>query len=610
VTEFIYKNTGAEATALYLPGSDGNFLLSASYGKSIGYKLETSFSHDFPTLNSGRPIEINLGEVPNQGDKIFPVVNPGFSYLYIVPLIYPGEILGVMVVCSVSKNAFSSEELSYLRILAGITALSMRENETINKAHFLYKAGAEVSADKDITEMMKSITNGVTEALKIKGCSIQLFDRNRERLINCISTGLSADFLEKGPVLDKKILSQILDGENIENGDAAGSADAQHKEAVVSEGIASTISVPLITGGEIIGVLKAYTSTHHSFKAEEIAFLEAYSSYGALIIRNAQRLNRIHTISLLGNIISTLNDLDEIYEVSAQHISEVMSVKASIVMTFDRDQNVLNVSAYHGVNDDYAEYIKIDQPNIINLVRMGEVFQVEDICSDDRVQFRDISILEGISSYLSVPLYCEGKVTGTIRALTSYRHKFSREEEEYLKAVSSFISLAHENVLAQNRSAFIGDILEEITSDPGNKTHLTEIINGLTEFLNIKACTLGFFTPSGKEITLEYAGIFDETPVIFEKREDRPDTKDFPAKIREKLTSGCQVMRIKGSGIDMHDALKDLGNLNQAFFYPIYKNQILTGAITLYTAGNQTLSPGELKFASSLVSLVNILSLP
>ncbi|MCE1246187.1 MAG: GAF domain-containing protein [Firmicutes bacterium] len=606
VTEHIFKNTEANATALYLPGERDSFVLSATYGNNMGYNLKPSFLHDFPELKSGTPVTINLEEDSIFLRHIFPVKKPTTGNLSLIPIIFDRDIKGIIIVLSESDSGLTNEEISWLKILSVITAISIKEKETISKVSFVYHAGSQAASYQEISDMLKIVTDGVCEALKIKGCSIQLFDRHRERLINCVSRGLSHHFLEKGPVSDKYIIARILEGKNIMSTDAARDADSQHREAFISEGIVSTFSVPLVSDNDIIGVLKAYTSSPHRFTIEETAFLETFASYSALIIKNAQRLNRIHSINLLGNIISTMKDPDEIYEMAAQHITEVMNVKGCFIMLFDRNQKNLLVGAYHGLSEEFADYVKIDKENIINLVREGITFQVEDVCNDDRVQFRDLSILEGICSFLSVPLYCEGNITGTIRALASYRHKFSREEEEYLNAISSFISIANDNVLIQNRDSFVRDIIEDINSTPEPDSFIPKILTGLTELTNIKACTLSMFSEKELKLIMKHSCVFDDFTQCSEAYQIIEDVIECPDYLKTKMENGFHSMKIKGSSLELHKPLRTVEDLNQAFFFPVYSKGIMKGVLTLYTAGNQMLSAGELKFSSTLAGLTGI----
>jgi len=153
----------------------------------------------------------------------------------------------------------------------------------------LYAIARELTSSLSADKVLNTIVESVTKAVNAKGCSLMLLTSDRKQLVHTISYGLSKSYLRKGPI-KPSVIDEVLKGSIVAILDAAQDSRVQYKERAMSEGIASMLSIPLKPDGEIMGIMRVYTSKPYQFSPEEIDFLSSIANLGAIALGKA----RIH----------------------------------------------------------------------------------------------------------------------------------------------------------------------------------------------------------------------------------------------------------------------------------------------------------------------------
>jgi signal transduction protein with GAF and PtsI domain len=161
----------------------------------------------------------------------------------------------------------------------------------------LYEVAKVINASLEPSEVLEKIACCVTEAMKVKACSIRLLDARGKRLLMGAACGLSKGYLVKGPVLVKEsgIDRKALGGRTIWIRDAQSDKGFQYSAEAKKEKIRSVLVTPLLVGKKAIGVLRAYTGEERKFDKQEIRFLEAVASLSAIALDNARLYNALKT---------------------------------------------------------------------------------------------------------------------------------------------------------------------------------------------------------------------------------------------------------------------------------------------------------------------------
>ncbi len=151
-----------------------------------------------------------------------------------------------------------------------------------------YELAKELSSSLVAGEVLSSMVEHITKAVGAKGCSLMLLTLDKKQLVHTISYGLSNEYLRKGPVMADTIIPEVLQGKPVAIQHITQDPRVQYKEQAVREGIASMLSIPLIPRGEVVGVLRVYTTEPRPFPPEEIDFLSALANLGTIALEKAR----------------------------------------------------------------------------------------------------------------------------------------------------------------------------------------------------------------------------------------------------------------------------------------------------------------------------------
>lgn len=153
-----------------------------------------------------------------------------------------------------------------------------------------YRVVTAVNSSLQLNTVLNLIAEKVAEAMNVKACSLRLLDPLTGTLTISATSGLSQHYLQKGPVkLEKSQLDQeVLQERSVYIRNAARDPRFQYPEQARIEGIVSVFCVPLVSKGQVLGVLRVYSGAEREFTSFEEEFLHALASVSALAIENAR----------------------------------------------------------------------------------------------------------------------------------------------------------------------------------------------------------------------------------------------------------------------------------------------------------------------------------
>ncbi len=148
----------------------------------------------------------------------------------------------------------------------------------------LIKISRSLSKSKDPEEIIRMTVESIKSALDIKGCALLLINRRSKELEVAASTGLSSEYLSKGPISALRSIADSLEDGPIAVYDVSDDPRVQYPEAAQKEGIASILSVPIMLGDEAIGAMRAYTAEKWEFTLEDVNFVQALAQIAGILI--------------------------------------------------------------------------------------------------------------------------------------------------------------------------------------------------------------------------------------------------------------------------------------------------------------------------------------
>lgn len=132
-----------------------------------------------------------------------------------------------------------------------------------------------ISQCKDPEEVALITAESVKTAFNAKGCSIFLVDRDTRELGLVASSGLSQEYLNKGPVHFMQTIREARNAVPIAIYDVMDDPRIEYPEAAQKEGISSLLGVPIISHDKIIGALRVYSAEPWEFAYNDITIIQA-----------------------------------------------------------------------------------------------------------------------------------------------------------------------------------------------------------------------------------------------------------------------------------------------------------------------------------------------
>jgi signal transduction histidine kinase len=154
----------------------------------------------------------------------------------------------------------------------------------------LYDIAQKLNSKLAPQEVLRTIVEGIRDAADAKGCSLMLLTTDRQQLIHSVACGLSDWYVRKGPVRVDAAIAQALDGKPVAVRDATTDPRIQYKDQAKKEGVVSMLSLPLARRGQVIGIVRIYTSETRQFSGKETDFFSVLANLGAVALERAELL--------------------------------------------------------------------------------------------------------------------------------------------------------------------------------------------------------------------------------------------------------------------------------------------------------------------------------
>jgi signal transduction protein with GAF and PtsI domain len=303
-----------------------------------------------------------------------------------------------------------------------------------------------------VTEIMDTIVRQITEVMSLKGATIRLVNPKTKTLELVAAVGLSEKYLDKGPVDMDRSISEALSGRPIAIYDATTDPRIQYPQEAKEEGIATLVAIPMLSKGQVIGVVRLLTSEPREFTMEEVDFACAVADMGAQAIANAQmyearirELNFLKGMLQVAKAINSALDVKKVLNLLVKTATTALDIKGAAVRLLDEKRQQLALVASYGLSDRYITKGPVGTDRSITETMTGKAVSVYDAGSDPTAAYPKEMKEEGIKSILSVPIALKGKVIGVMRLYTSEPRDFSDDEITFMSSLAEQGALAMEN---------------------------------------------------------------------------------------------------------------------------------------------------------------------
>jgi GAF domain-containing protein len=364
--------------------------------------------------------------------------------------------------------------------------------EARSQVELLHQISNIVSSNLSLERMLQELIAMAVDVTGCDACLVYLVDHASHEIV------LRASQLPHAPEIGKirmkmgeGITGWVAQHKSVVALAANAAADARFKsfQALPEDTYQAFLSVPLISNGELIGVINVHHKAKHAHTPEETALigfigeqLGGAIAKSKLEERTESAARRMEALAGLARTISEEDYLDRILQAISEMVAETLDSPVCSIMLVDEDRRELVISAARCSSPDYLHKmpLKIEDSLIGRVVREGRVIVIRDVLEEKQYRYPELARRTGLASLLSVPLMTREKAIGTINLYTREVRHFTEDEIGFVKVVAGQAAIAIENArlmseaLEMKRTLEARKLMERAKGILQHKHHLTE----------------------------------------------------------------------------------------------------------------------------------------
>ncbi|MEW5829854.1 MAG: PAS domain S-box protein [Chloroflexota bacterium] len=282
----------------------GDGLLASNIGKH--FSIENSISGLVmktrqPYVTSDLSTDTRKAAAINGADDLGPAV--------LVPIQSDAEFLGILV-CAREKDRgaapFSSSETQLLTAIGEMVGNALRRARLYDQAlsrlqhvQALHSVDMAISANFDLNITLEILLNQVTAQLNVHAADILLLDPYSYVLEFAAGHGFQGKQIQSTSLRIGEGLAGLVALERrmlvVPN---LAQSERLVRRSILDEGLAYYYGVPLISKGNLLGVLEVFSRSPHPINTEQLDYLEALAIQAAIAIDNAKLFGQLQSSNL------------------------------------------------------------------------------------------------------------------------------------------------------------------------------------------------------------------------------------------------------------------------------------------------------------------------
>lgn len=255
------------------------------------------------------------------------------------------------------------------------------------------------------------------------------------------------------------ILNQVVKEQQVRVVSEEQAHNLQDLQALTRQGLRSFISAPLVTGGQILGVLSAGCSQTEAYTQRDEHLIQQIASLLASSIESrrlflkmhvalteteayADRLNLLNKMSQEMNLAA--NEMD-IFEIAIQCAAEIVEADRVSIALLDDSRTFFNVYAQRNTKDVVLtkKQLPVDPSLAGRIVREKRMMNTSDLASKDFLDTRPL-IHQGMGAFLVAPMMVGERAIGTVNLASKQLNAYGMRDEGLLLQFASFLGVTIE----------------------------------------------------------------------------------------------------------------------------------------------------------------------
>jgi GAF domain-containing protein len=537
----LHRTLGYEYIALFLVNEDGQHIdLYATSG------LESEIERH-PRLLIGQGI---VGWVVSQGQMLnVPDVLNEPRYLsgisitrseLCLPLRVGDQVIGAIDLQSPQLNAFSNSDERLLLTVAGQWAVVL-ENARLYKTERLRRQQLEglqvtataIGAELEVEALLQLIVQEAAHTFSAPATSLLLWDGTNNQLHIHASEGLSDDFVQQAAITSEEVQWAIDPAQASEHSPEHASRakaqplrlydlpttaiDPQQRALYAAENLTSLLRVPLVSSGQMIGLLDIYHKNSARYLGEDEAELaNIFASQVAIAIENARlyaetrrRLDEITILFEVARAGASVLDLNQVLDRMLDAVRRTLRYESFEFILYDPVTDLLHTRAAYGFMPDTVQVdLHLGEGLVGWVAQTGQPVLANDVSRDPHY----IASQTSTRSELAVPLRASDQIVGVMNVESAQLNAFTQDDERLLTALGGQLSVVITNARlheeTQQRLAEVSTLYsfaQQLTTSLDLAEVLDSIVMTLKEVLKCRGVSIALLTSDTQVLEIRAA---------------------------------------------------------------------------------------------------------
>jgi len=426
--------------------------------------------------------------------------------MLIVPLIVKGEVVGSIGLDAVGRQRrFGAEEVALAQTIANQVSIAIQNARLFEEARqrarqleSLIEVGRAIGSTLDLDEVLQLILDRLEQVIPYDAVSLWLREGETMRTRAVRGFEASEVHLDLTVALQDDALSQ----EMVSTRRPLILADAQRDERfhglAGTEWVRSWLGVPLLSRGEVIGLVTINKKEPGLYTAETAELALAFGQQAAVAIENARlyeetrryvgELTALHTIDIA--IASTLN-LDEVLRQVYEQVSTAMNIAAFHIALYDEEKDELHLPIIVDQGKQLPPLtLEIGEESGLSgwVVRTREALWIGDMDEErDTLPAKAIALGVPTRSLMVLPLIARDKLVGVMSAQSYEPYAFDEGRRRLFSSLANQVAIAIENARLfeeTNRRLAETRLLQEVMQAAASTLDFDEVLTRTIETLH------------------------------------------------------------------------------------------------------------------------------
>ena len=370
-----------------------------------------------------------------------------------LPIRASQQSLGVLTVSVPTERELNQDEIRLLSILSEMAGAALHRmqlhTETARRAEefaALYQTSNAISAENELGTLLQSIVEQARALLKAASSGMYLYVAQSDELVLTVDTA-----------------SYLTIGTRLKKGEGVGGWVAQtHKPLRIDDysiwegrsphysdnNIRAVLEVPMLYGGELIGVLAVDeigdSKRIYSESDERLLSLFASQAAGAihssrLYEQTVHRLEHVQALRVVDQAIASSHDMRLALNILLTQTISQLNVSAADVLLRQPGSNILSLTAGRGFHTLLFESFHFEDSFAARALREQRTIKAVDIHSielHENPAFENLWMKEGFVCYWCVPLIVNGDIKGVLEVFCRTFFTPDTEWLEFLEALA------------------------------------------------------------------------------------------------------------------------------------------------------------------------------